>query len=195
MLTSVKLHSEESFIAVCQSKYFNISWSCNCGDWQHRGAWWDTGRLGLLLQILKAPWQVIKVDVIRARSVSSNSKGGSGKRVGNWGQLREGIVIVDLGWRPGACGKNICLDWHYKYTPMQPLCKKKAILLLKTLTCRKGNIHWKQFTRDLGSIRRFNRQLINLKNTHTLWSLPCLHVEMLKLYRYMRRQRKTMLWC
>lgn len=125
MLTSVKLHSEESFIAVCQSKYFNISWYCNCGDWQHRGAWWDTGRLGLLLQILKAPWQVIKVDVIRARSVSSNSKGGSGKRVGNWGQLREGIVIVDLGWRPGACGKNICLDWHYKYTPMQPLCKNR----------------------------------------------------------------------
>lgn len=159
----------EFYCKGCQSKYLNIS--CNCGDWQHSmmGYWRIRSSSSdpqstvtshqsrchqssqCFVQLQRRKWEACRE--LRA------AQGGRCYR-------RSGMKARGL-WKE----HTVCLDWHYKYTPMQPLRKKKAILSLKRLTCRKGNIHWKQLTRHLGSIRRFNRQLINLKNTHTSWSL------------------------
>lgn len=50
--------------------------------------------LSLLLQLLKPPCQIVKVDVVRGVGVAA--EGGRGQRVGNGGEFWESVAVERL---------------------------------------------------------------------------------------------------
>lgn len=64
--------------------------------------------LGLLLQVLEPPRQVVKVDVVRRGG--SSADGVCGECVGNGGEFRESVAVEHLGRLARACGAERSLS-------------------------------------------------------------------------------------